>query len=156
MKLFYLAALVTFISIATACNKSKLASGENIVIPLKESYQKVIDGDPLSIYFDSVLSDKRCQPGHMSIGVNGPATVRLKITVKGSQTYTREISSSTTRSVSNPALSTNNHFVLPGGYRFEFVELIPYTGTGDYIISPPAPVIPTAQETKLTLKVSKY
>ena len=125
---------------AHSCSKSgdKRLSEGTIELKFNESASGNIKGDNVKLSFDALVSDSRCPANAMCIW-QGAATATFTFT-KNSHDNRFNLST-----VTLPPNYTKDTIIA--GYKIEFVNLLPYPGTG-------ADPIPDSQR-KAELKITK-
>ena len=131
---------MSIIAMAHSCSKSgdKRLSEGTIELKFNESASGNIKGDNVKLSFDALVSDSRCPANAMCIW-QGAATATFTFT-KNSHDNRFNLST-----VTLPPNYTKDTIIA--GYKIEFVNLLPYPGTG-------ADPIPDSQR-KAELKITK-
>ena len=114
---------MSIIAMAHSCSKSgdKRLSEGTIELKFNESASGNIKGDNVKLSFDALVSDSRCPANAMCIW-QGAATATFTFT-KNSHDNRFNLST-----VTLPPNYTKDTIIA--GYKIEFVNLLPYPGTG--------------------------
>ena len=139
MKKVFVAAVIALTTLLYSCERTPIDAPEQTFnVTLNQCANRVFSGKPVSICFDSLLTDSRCPVNAMCVW-RGFAAGKFSLTAEG-ETYPFNLSEF-------PVAPIYSKDTVIAGYKIEFIDLEPYPGTMPH----PVP----ANKIKAKMKITK-